>query len=684
MEFESRIAGSATGILLLGSYIMLFGIGEYSSFLVTISLLLLLLVAFRDHKLGKWDLISFVMAMSISIFFLKYLANSTYLPLAVTLIVCLVAINARIETFLPSIAGLLVLQFLNTEFLLKWLNDAFMIISPLPGLRYEINDVGYLMIYHSRNHLPILIDEVKLFLPFFISLMVAQLVLLAILVADRKRLIRSAPAIMGITFLFIVLTFQKFLSNPSVSDFIPENMLTLIIPLASILLISIVIPEARIKKIQGGSLTSKKITASLLIAFFILGLLYYTPLVARSDPVIIIDESHSEWEPTWTDYLKTYEKDPVSGSNNYFGLLNILCSLYDVTLIIDKPEKAPAVSGVNSALIKEISFDALEKISSGRKAVLVLKCITTPFKKSEVDAIMRFIAQGNGLLLISEHTDIYGMCTNINPIAELTGYRFLATGVQDVYTDSRGSITQRGEFPPLIARYMTGDQVWETSDSLEKLDGRNTLFDIITRPSYFSHYRNETSAFFLTREFTDEVKMNSLFARHLIMAGTRYGEGKVVLFTDSTDFNNGVIGFGNHAQLFIGMIEYASSVDKFNNTWILLFLSTIALLVFALNRRNVLRTLVIVFILLLISYNLSYPIAHYTTQFPELKTEPKMIGIKANENYFDDYLSGSLDLEKIMDRYFKQNLTAVIIEEPSEDWFRISKGMHNLSDVMVS
>jgi hypothetical protein len=87
-------------------------------------------------------------------------------------------------------------------------------------------------------------------------------------------------------------------------------------------------------------------------------------------------------------------------------------------------------------------------------------------------------------VLISEHTDIYGMATNLNPVAELIGYRFLPTGIQDIYTDLRGSITEKDEFPALISRYLTGDLVWETSNSLERLDGKNTLFEFVTRLAF--------------------------------------------------------------------------------------------------------------------------------------------------------------------------------------------------------
>ncbi|HSD58345.1 MAG TPA: hypothetical protein VLB04_09200 [Methanotrichaceae archaeon] len=696
MEFESKVTGFATGLLLLGSYIMLFDLWNYSSFLVALSSILLLLVAFRDHNFGRSDMVGFILAALVFLFFFMDLANNTFIPLVVVLALSLAAINARPEAFVPSLAGLLVLQFMNPAFLLKGLNIIFVNLSPLLKIRYEINDLGYMVLYHSKTHLPILVDDVKLLIPFYASLLVAGLVLLVILNEDRKNedrknedrktLMRYALLIAAVPFLFSILTLQNLLYGPATASFLPDNQSALALPLASVLLMSILIPGASLRRLQTGGLrglAEKRITLLILAAFFFLSLFYYTPITTSSDPVVIIDESNSEWEPTWPDYVQTYKIDPVSGTNNYFGLLGILASLYDVTLTVDRPEKQPSVSSVKAVEIGDLSLETLEEIAGGRKAVLVVKCLTSPYNQSEIDAILDFTAKGNGLILIGEHTDIYGMCTYLNPISEQMGYRFLPTGVQDVYTDTRGSITQKGELPPLMARYMTGDQVWETSASMEKLANAKPLFEIITRPSYFAHYRNETSAFFLTREFTEEIKLNSQFARHLVLAGTTYGDGRVVLFTDSTDFNNGIIGFGDHMPIFLAMVEYVSSEEKYSKAFIPFLLLIMALAVVILNRRNAYSALVVLSILLLLSFNLSYPLAHYTTQFPELKRESTIVILEADQHYMEEYLSGMYDMEKLMDKYFQKNLTALIMANPPQEWIDISSGVENLKDAIM-
>lgn len=683
MEFESRITWMATGFFLLGSYIVPFDLWEYSGFLLILSSLLLLLVAFRDRRPGKMQAL---LAAAASGFFLIYLVDKANFPIILLLITALLALNAKLEVFIPPFVGLIALRFLQPDLVFEGFRVVTSGISSLLHLHYGLSDTGYLILYHTRAHRPILLDEVKVLLPFYVSLSLAAIALIFILRADRRATVWSVLAALALPFLFLILSLQSLLYVPSIGTFIPDNLQAILLPLACVLLLGISLPEATIRRI-GGSYPSKRWlkVLPLLIAFFIVAAAYFTPLATSVDPIIIIDETHSVWEPTWTDYLETNAKDAVSGSNNYFGLMNILSRIYNITLIGDRPDKRPALSSVGYVQAKEIDLSLLEKISQGRKAVLVLKCITSPYSEKEVEAIMNFISQGNGLILIGEHTDIYGMATNINPIAEKLGYRYLATGVQDVYTDARGSITRTGEMPQFMARYMTGDLLWETSTSLERLDDKGTkpLFEIYTWPSYFADYRNETSAFFLTREFPDEVKLNGLFGRHLVWAAVGYGKGKAVLFTDSTQFNNGVIGVGEHLQIFLAMIEYVSCAEKLDKTLPLLLMIAIALAVVVLLRREVLPVLVMLSLILLVAFNLSYPLAYYTTEFPELKEASKMALLRADENYLNDYLSGLYDPDKLMERYFRMNLTAIIMPDPPKEWVGISARVEDLQSAIT-
>jgi hypothetical protein len=707
LEFEAKITSFSTCLVLLASYGILFSFWGYAQFFLVIAMSLLLLVAFRDFTSRQFIGIHLVfVALTIGTF-LGFSVDPQYVPLVVVLIVSLIAFKTKLEAFLPSLLGLLGLfsfQYVNTDFLVKGIGFFSANLASLIGVKCTMDDLGYIHVYFSRTRMPILVDEAKILLPLYMSILIGQLVLVGLLDTSKRSVLKHAFLAVFLTFAMPIITLTYSIQSPSAGFFIPEGWWALSFPLTLTILLSSLTPSAKIACIEAKipSLTifslikeklltlcararavdrilknlAKSATGAfvvVVIAFFLLSLLYYTPHETRHDPIIIIDESHSEWEPTWPDYLETYEKDPISGTNNYFGLLSILSSIYDCTLLVDKLEKKPAVGSVRTVLAEEITFQTLERIVGDRKGVLILKCVTKEYSEPEIDAILRFVANGNGLILISEHTDVYGTGTHLNSIAERLGYRFLPSAIRDFYSETRGMMTPKSEFPISISRFLTGDYVWETGCSLEKLTSSSaSQFEVRSHISCFAQWRNETAAFYLTRQITEEVKLNSQFQWHLIFSALKYGDGRVILMTDSTCFNNGVIGFGEHAQFFVGMTEYTAREADFDKSIIPFLMLATASVLIILNRRKVLRMTILLIALILISSSLARPLAPYTIQFPKLKTEPRAIAIQMPEDYYEDYLSGALDVSEIMDKYFRQNLTAIFFPgPPPSEWLEI-------------
>jgi hypothetical protein len=50
----------------------------------------------------------------------------------------------------------------------------------------------------------------------------------------------------------------------------------------------------------------------------------------------------------------------------------------------------------------------------------------------------------------------------------------------------------------------------------------------------------------------------------------------------------------------------------------------------------------------------------------------------ADDKYLQDYLAGMHDLEKLMDKYFRRNLTALVNPNPPEKWIKISARVDSL------
>jgi len=699
LEFEAKITSFSTGLVLLASYSSLFDVWGYAQFFLVTAMLLLLLVAFKDFTFRQFFGMHLVFAVLMTGLFLKFPLDPQYVSLVAVLVVSLVAFQTKLEAFLPSLVGLLglfSLQSINIDFLVKGMGSLSVKLTSLIGVKCMMDDLGYIHVYFSRISRPILVDQVKILLPFYASILIAQLVLLCLLDTSKRSILKHAFLAVLFTIVMPIITLTYLIQAPSTAFFIPDEWWALLLPLTYTFLLSSITPSAKIvanivakipsltifSQIKAKLLTpldripknvAKRTTGALLLVVFLLSLLYHIPSQIRHDPIIIIDESHSEWEPTWTDYLETHEMDPISGTNNYFGLLNVLSSIYDCTLLVDKLEKKPAVRSVEMVLAEEIALQTLENIVGDRKGVLILKCVTKEYSDPEIDAILRFVAKGNGLILISEHTDLYGMGTHLNSIADRLGYRFLPSAIRDIYSETRGMVTRKSELPIFISRFLTGDYLWETGCSLEKLTSSSTsTFEVRSHIGCFAEWRNETSAFFLNRQITEESKLNSQFQRHLMFLALNYGGGKVILMTDSTPFNNGLIGFGEHAQFFVGMIEYTASEDNFDKSFIPFLILATASLIIILNRRKIPGMIILLIALISISSSLACQFAPYTIQFPKLKTEPRVVAILMPEEYYEDYFSGALDVDKIMDRYFRQNLTAIFfLGQPPNEWVEI-------------
>jgi hypothetical protein len=55
-----------------------------------------------------------------------------------------------------------------------------------------------------------------------------------------------------------------------------------------------------------------------------------------------------------------------------------------------------------------------------------------------------------------------------------------------------------------------------------------------------------------------------------------------------------------------------------------------------------------------------------------MKTEPRAAGVIMPKQYYREYFSDALNLAKIMDRYFRRNLTAILFPgPPPNEWLNI-------------
>jgi len=223
---------------------------------------------------------------------------------------------------------------------------------------------------------------------------------------------------------------------------------------------------------------------------------------------IMFDEYHSSWEKTTQPY--TTEWYGEDSGYNYYSLASYMEDYYTVS------------RNLHSPLTRELLASC---------DVLVLKTPTSAYSRDEIDAVCGFVRQGGGLLLVGDHTNVFGTSTYLNPLAERFGLHFNHDGTYDLLTDGLSIYADRSVFPHPTVRRL-GRFMFATSCSLEApllSAGAVTGYGI---KSLYLDYSQEN--FFRT----DAPDFDKDYGLLLQQVALQSGRGRVVAFTDSTVWSN--------------------------------------------------------------------------------------------------------------------------------------------------
>ena len=242
---------------------------------------------------------------------------------------------------------------------------------------------------------------------------------------------------------------------------------------------------------------------------------------------VLIDDMHSDWE--WSDIEFNTTDYGRQTTYNYYSFRRFLERHFN-TVDVNADRR------IDAALLQ--NYD-----------VLILKTPTMPFLNEERDAIVAFVEGGGGLALIGDHTNLFGMTTYLNPIAEPFDILFrdddtfdLTTGQPNTYQPARSGLH------PAVAA-MPGMH-FETSCSIEpSLRVRPAMIGraLGSEPVDYSHVN-----FF----GNIEIESNERWGVFLQAVSREYGRGRVFAFSDSTVFSNFSMFFRGKPELALGMVHY--------------------------------------------------------------------------------------------------------------------------------
>ena len=158
--------------------------------------------------------------------------------------------------------------------------------------------------------------------------------------------------------------------------------------------------------------------------------LWWDPVGQRKPGTVLVDEFHIghsprsgktiHWEPTTRPYdTEWYGQD---AAYNYACIYEYLTHYYDVHRL--EPKTRPQGMATDKPAEDSILIDRINSTALRDCDVLVIKNPTADYSPIEVQAIKRFVERGGGLLLVGEHTDVFGTGRHLNTLAQEFGFKF--------------------------------------------------------------------------------------------------------------------------------------------------------------------------------------------------------------------------------------------------------------------
>ncbi len=357
-------------------------------------------------------------------------------------------------------------------------------------------------------------------------------------------------------------------------------LLWLIIICQANLTISTIIPESFVINFKREDIPIG-IVLFLIGVFFALYLLF-PGFISRQKIHIVIDEIHSQWESTLIDF-----DERISGTlaeNSYHSFLDYLRHFYHVTILTDKTpgEVESLPEGVNVIHENILTPEVLNKIADqfpGSKTAMILKCVTKPYSYDEIKNLRDFIFKGGCAFLIGDHTDVFFINKNLNELSTSFGIRYRQNSVY--FTDGGWAVTDPKDYKLHPVTSYLDRFIWATGSSLELSP---PAFPLIY--SSFVCFADEVNYFFDNFFGNTRIDAEEYFGSFCIVGGSKYGEGKVVAFTDSTCFNNYLMFTVGRREFIAGVYGWFGAKRIYNPfAWIILALILCLAILLIMNRR---------------------------------------------------------------------------------------------------
>ncbi|MCX6666544.1 MAG: hypothetical protein NT038_10900 [Euryarchaeota archaeon] len=458
------------------------------------------------------------------------------------------------------------------------------------GLKTNIiDDTVYLGT--TRNIFPFILSWESLGLFILINLFIG-LICLLIFQKNRKKNIIYILLFIVISIGYIVLRYISIIaiiSELSATNidimtileifYTPQFFLVSFLPLIFILMKIIPLKnvEMNFNVFERFSINKKVLVTSFLIFIFIFSLVgsyaYQDPGIEK-DGKVLIDEYHSNWE----DSVRPLDKE-------WYGRLSTY-NLYSLT------EWLNYYYHVDRNTNFTLTLDLLQNYD-----ILILKCPTKPYSNEEVDAIFRFVENGGGLFLIGDHTNVFGMSTYLNQVAQRFGIEYK--------NDATFMVSTWGNFVEYSSPTMLPHPIVQHFSQFQFLTSCSLNAPLNSEDVMVSHEMYAIPGSYTTDAFFAEEGRPSIQPRGVFLISTalKYGKGRIVAFTDSTVFSSYCVFMDSHHTYALGVLGYLNKENVYQYFNILFFVIACVsgvLILFLLRKEEKMKSICLVIVVSLL------------------------------------------------------------------------------------
>lgn len=258
---------------------------------------------------------------------------------------------------------------------------------------------------------------------------------------------------------------------------------------------------------------------------------YHAPGTKKAGRMLI-DELHSDWE--WSEMPFDTLWYGQQSTYNFYCLAEFWGKHYQM----------------------ERGYDSLTPELLKNYDILVLKVPTSPYAPEEIDAVYDWVEDGGGLILIGEHTNVFGYATFLNPVATRFGQRFISDIVYDLTTGDLNLHHIPKLLPHPVAQNMPTFLFGGPCSMYGDLSARSIItgLELKTLPADYTQ-RN----FFPERTGHTGYR----FGMFLLSMSTRCGKGRIVSFTDSTLWSNFFVFIPGKPELALALADYVNRYESF-------------------------------------------------------------------------------------------------------------------------